>query len=158
MQHGACWQRTLRMLRHSQTTHNHGIQAAMSMSAFNHIDISQSLNGIPRVRDSCEFDGTTTTVRQRLIGRLLWPCIGIELRGIGTQSLAERVFRNGCNLNRGLHYVSLASWSCNCDDRRTNWTVDISVFDNWRMLHGRSAFTGKRRMCGGYSTFVLSYF
>ncbi|KAL4736745.1 hypothetical protein BDV11DRAFT_193197 [Aspergillus similis] len=24
------------------------------------------------------------------------------------------------------------------------------IFDNWRMLHGRSAFTGKRRMCGGY--------
>ncbi|KAL3477891.1 putative trimethyllysine dioxygenase [Aspergillus californicus] len=24
------------------------------------------------------------------------------------------------------------------------------LFDNWRMLHGRSEFTGKRRMCGGY--------
>ena len=24
------------------------------------------------------------------------------------------------------------------------------VFDNWRVLHGRAAFTGKRRMCGGY--------
>ncbi|KAK4956861.1 hypothetical protein LTR10_006389 [Elasticomyces elasticus] len=24
------------------------------------------------------------------------------------------------------------------------------LFDNWRCLHGRSAFTGKRRMCGGY--------
>ncbi|KAK4547531.1 hypothetical protein LTR36_000488 [Oleoguttula mirabilis] len=24
------------------------------------------------------------------------------------------------------------------------------LFDNWRVLHGRSAFTGKRRMCGGY--------
>ncbi|KAL2855078.1 P-loop containing nucleoside triphosphate hydrolase protein [Aspergillus pseudodeflectus] len=24
------------------------------------------------------------------------------------------------------------------------------IFDNFRMLHGRSAFTGKRRMCGGY--------
>ncbi|RAL09924.1 putative trimethyllysine dioxygenase TmlH [Aspergillus homomorphus CBS 101889] len=24
------------------------------------------------------------------------------------------------------------------------------TIDNWRMLHGRSAFTGKRRMCGGY--------
>jgi trimethyllysine dioxygenase len=27
------------------------------------------------------------------------------------------------------------------------------IFDNWRVLHGRSAFTGKRRMCGGYSKF-----
>ncbi|GAB7339395.1 hypothetical protein MBLNU457_6033t1 [Dothideomycetes sp. NU457] len=24
------------------------------------------------------------------------------------------------------------------------------IFDNWRVLHGRSAFTGKRRMCGAY--------
>jgi trimethyllysine dioxygenase len=24
------------------------------------------------------------------------------------------------------------------------------LFDNWRVLHGRAAFTGDRRMCGGY--------
>ncbi|KAL1989551.1 hypothetical protein VTN49DRAFT_6748 [Thermomyces lanuginosus] len=24
------------------------------------------------------------------------------------------------------------------------------IFDNWRMMHGRSEFTGKRRLCGGY--------
>ncbi|KAK8157117.1 hypothetical protein IWX90DRAFT_441694 [Phyllosticta citrichinensis] len=24
------------------------------------------------------------------------------------------------------------------------------IFDNWRVLHGRSAFTGQRRLCGGY--------
>ncbi|KAF2178878.1 Trimethyllysine dioxygenase [Zopfia rhizophila CBS 207.26] len=26
----------------------------------------------------------------------------------------------------------------------------VLVFDNWRVLHGRSAFTGKRRIAGGY--------
>lgn len=26
----------------------------------------------------------------------------------------------------------------------------VSIFDNWRVLHGRSKFTGKRRICGGY--------
>jgi len=26
-----------------------------------------------------------------------------------------------------------------------------AVFDNWRVLHGRSAFEGLRRICGGYS-------
>jgi trimethyllysine dioxygenase len=26
----------------------------------------------------------------------------------------------------------------------------VVVFDNWRVLHGRSEFTGKRRICGGY--------
>ncbi|KAG9192955.1 trimethyllysine dioxygenase [Alternaria panax] len=26
----------------------------------------------------------------------------------------------------------------------------LLIFDNWRVLHGRSSFTGKRRICGGY--------
>jgi trimethyllysine dioxygenase len=26
----------------------------------------------------------------------------------------------------------------------------VLIFDNWRVLHGRSAFTGKRRICGAY--------
>jgi trimethyllysine dioxygenase len=30
------------------------------------------------------------------------------------------------------------------------------IFDNWRVLHGRSAFSGKRRMCGGYSKSISS--
>jgi trimethyllysine dioxygenase len=24
------------------------------------------------------------------------------------------------------------------------------LFDNWRVLHGRAAYTGHRRLCGGY--------
>lgn len=31
----------------------------------------------------------------------------------------------------------------------------LLVFDNWRMLHGRSKFTGKRRMCGGYGKSIM---
>jgi trimethyllysine dioxygenase len=27
----------------------------------------------------------------------------------------------------------------------------VLIFDNWRVLHGRSAFTGIRRICGAYS-------
>jgi len=37
------------------------------------------------------------------------------------------------------------------------------IFDNWRVLHGRAAFDGKRRLCGAYisrddfmSRFVMS--
>ncbi|KAF2764671.1 Trimethyllysine dioxygenase [Teratosphaeria nubilosa] len=26
----------------------------------------------------------------------------------------------------------------------------LLIFDNWRVMHGRAAFTGRRRMCGGY--------
>lgn len=25
-----------------------------------------------------------------------------------------------------------------------------AVIDNWRVMHGRAAFTGQRRMCGAY--------
>lgn len=32
--------------------------------------------------------------------------------------------------------------------------LKLIVFDNWRVLHGRSAFTGTRRVCGGYSKLV----
>lgn len=28
------------------------------------------------------------------------------------------------------------------------------IFNNHRVLHGRSAFTGLRRICGGYSEFL----
>ena len=29
-------------------------------------------------------------------------------------------------------------------------TEEQAVFDNWRVLHGRSSFTGKRRLYGAY--------
>lgn len=32
---------------------------------------------------------------------------------------------------------------------------DIIVFDNWRVMHGRSAFEGIRRICGAYSESCL---
>ena len=32
------------------------------------------------------------------------------------------------------------------------------IFDNWRYLHGRTGFSGKRRICGGYSkSYVFEY-
>lgn len=34
--------------------------------------------------------------------------------------------------------------------RNTHHNCDPPVVDNHRVLHGRSAFTGKRRMCGAY--------
>lgn len=33
----------------------------------------------------------------------------------------------------------------------------VPVFDNWRVLHGRSAFQGIRRICGAYSQFLTIY-
>lgn len=34
---------------------------------------------------------------------------------------------------------------------RTLLIACVVVFDNWRVLHGRSAFEGLRRICGAYS-------
>lgn len=31
----------------------------------------------------------------------------------------------------------------------------VLIFNNWRVLHGRTAFTGIRRICGGYSKCIL---
>jgi trimethyllysine dioxygenase len=33
---------------------------------------------------------------------------------------------------------------------RRNPTGEAMVFDNWRVLHGRNAFTGTRKLCGAY--------
>lgn len=33
---------------------------------------------------------------------------------------------------------------------RSRGMSDRSVIDNWRVMHGRSSFTGSRRMCGAY--------
>lgn len=37
--------------------------------------------------------------------------------------------------------------------RLSDDTNIVSVFNNWRVMHGRSSFTGKRRMCGGYGKY-----
>ena len=34
--------------------------------------------------------------------------------------------------------------------RRVNRPGTAMLFDNWRMLHGRAAYTGERHLCGGY--------
>ncbi len=34
--------------------------------------------------------------------------------------------------------------------RRVNPPGEAMLFDNWRVLHGRSAYTGHRHLCGGY--------
>ena len=42
-----------------------------------------------------------------------------------------------------------------CCFRKGGPALMTIVFDNWRVLHGRSAFTGKRRMCGMISFLEL---
>jgi trimethyllysine dioxygenase len=34
--------------------------------------------------------------------------------------------------------------------RRANPPGEAMLFDNWRVLHGRTAYTGHRHLCGGY--------
>ncbi|KAF9897118.1 hypothetical protein BX616_006160, partial [Lobosporangium transversale] len=53
-------------------------------------------------------------------------------------------------------YDALFDWNkVLTDDKHMLWTKfqpgRVLIFDNYRVLHGRSGFTGKRRMCGAYT-------
>ena len=50
-----------------------------------------------------------------------------------------------------LFFHLAAKRGCTRRDRERLADCFVLVFDNWRVMHARSAFEGKRRMCGGYS-------
>ncbi len=52
-------------------------------------------------------------------------------------------------------YDALRAFEALANDRRLQWRRvnppgDAMLFDNWRVLHGRSSYTGHRHLCGGY--------
>ncbi|TKA71703.1 hypothetical protein B0A55_07141 [Friedmanniomyces simplex] len=52
-------------------------------------------------------------------------------------------------------YDAAAKFDAILNERKNQYCFQLKpgrmlLFDNWRVLHGRAAFTGKRRMCGGY--------
>ncbi|MGD9705568.1 MAG: trimethyllysine dioxygenase [Acidimicrobiia bacterium] len=52
-------------------------------------------------------------------------------------------------------YDALRAFEVIANDRAMQWRRVLApgealLFDNWRVLHGRAAFTGHRRLCGGY--------
>ncbi|EOR01144.1 Trimethyllysine dioxygenase [Wallemia ichthyophaga EXF-994] len=52
-------------------------------------------------------------------------------------------------------YRALKIWNGILNDPRNQFWLPLEkgkvvLFDNWRILHGRSAFSGKRRLCGAY--------
>lgn len=52
-------------------------------------------------------------------------------------------------------YEAAGAWQRILDDPKHQIWIQLKpgmtlIFDNWRMLHGRSAFNGVRRICGGY--------
>jgi trimethyllysine dioxygenase len=52
-------------------------------------------------------------------------------------------------------YGALRAFEQLANDRRLQWRHvlrpgQVLLFDNWRVLHGRGAYSGHRRLCGGY--------
>jgi trimethyllysine dioxygenase len=52
-------------------------------------------------------------------------------------------------------YEALRAFDSLANDRSLQWRHVLApgeamLFDNWRVLHGREAYTGVRRLCGGY--------
>ena len=52
-------------------------------------------------------------------------------------------------------YDALRAFETIANDRSMQWRHVLApgealLFDNWRVLHGRAAYTGHRRLCGGY--------
>ncbi len=52
-------------------------------------------------------------------------------------------------------YDALRAFDLLANDESMQWRHVLApgeamLFDNWRVLHGRFAFTGQRRLCGGY--------
>lgn len=55
----------------------------------------------------------------------------------------------------GAWYKAAREWDARLKSKQNEYWEQLTpgrvlVFDNWRVLHGRSGFTGKRRICGGY--------
>lgn len=55
-------------------------------------------------------------------------------------------------------YDAARAWNNILKDQANEYREQLQpgralIFDNWRVLHGRTAFTGKRRMCGGMFAF-----
>ena len=53
-------------------------------------------------------------------------------------------------------YQALKTFDLALNDSTNQWTHQLTVgqalvFDNWRMLHGRTAFSGNRKMTGAYT-------
>jgi trimethyllysine dioxygenase len=52
-------------------------------------------------------------------------------------------------------YAALRAFEALANDHRLQWRRvnppgDAMLFDNWRVLHGRTAYTGHRHLCGAY--------
>lgn len=83
------------------------------------------------------------------IGQLRSRRPGTMQLAILMKSFIDPTWKYGHSWNQEQHWVNLFSYFL-YHFKAPCWSLQL-VFDNWRMLHGRSAFTGKRRMCGGYS-------
>lgn len=73
--------------------------------------------------------------------------------------MAAKLFHDRVNDPKAQYWEQLVPGRALSESRRSSLNPltnnRLIVFDNARILHGRSEFTGNRRICGGYSKLLL---
>ncbi len=117
-----------------------------------------------RSREPDLFDVLATTpVTGRYLGDDAWleatrPPLRLDPRGRVVQvsyNTADRAPFAPAADGADRLYAAVRAFGRLADDPAFQWRHALApgeavLFDNWRLLHGRTAFTGRRHMCGGY--------
>jgi alpha-ketoglutarate-dependent taurine dioxygenase len=79
------------------------------------------------------------------------------LPGVGhaTAERRSRITSRPVEYNRVLHCLHFAGSGGESQRSRLQWRHplrpgEVLLVDNWRVLHGRAAYQGERRLCGAY--------
>ena len=124
------------------SSHASGNEDVSISPAWNYPVINSTLHG-PQIRWNNSDRGTMTWWASQQEMETWYEAARIWNRTIHSKDfLIETIFEPGTALSKGL-----------LSEEGKCLLILTAVFNNWRMLHGRTPFTGQRRLCGGYSKF-----
>jgi trimethyllysine dioxygenase len=75
---------------------------------------------------------------------------GWQAEDVGAWYRAARIFEELSRAPDAEYWVQLSPGTMVGECAFNPHPLTLPVIDNWRVMHGRSAFSGSRRMCGAY--------